>query len=88
MSTNPASSEHRSSGMKPQALNAEQKKQLTLTKTALRRYKTGVAKNNVVSAELTEQIARAVDIGITRYRLAQELGMTYQAINGRLSRRQ
>ena len=90
MTDNPASDERRKSGMKPQALNAEQKRQLTLVKATLRRYQAyqaGVADNAAVSSELTEQISRAVDIGITRYRLAQELGMTHQAVDSRLERR-
>ena len=129
MTDNPISDNQKTGGMKPQALNPSQKKQLTAAKTALRkyqagvaknaaasavlaekialavetgitryrpaaavktalrRYKNGVAKNVASSAVLTEKIARAVETGITRYRLAQELGMTHQAVDGRLDRR-
>ena len=87
MTDNPISDNQKTGGMKPQTLNAAQKKQLTAAKTALRKYKTGVAKNAAASAVLTEQIALAVETGITRYRLAQELGMTHQAVDGRLERR-
>ena len=87
MTDNPISDNQKTGGMKPQTLNAAQKRQLAAAKTALRKYQAGVAKNAVASAVLTEQIALSVETGITRYRLAQELGMTHQAVDGRLDRR-
>ena len=74
--------------MRPQTLNNEQQEQLDAAKRALRRYKMGLAVNASASAELTERIAGAVDAGVTRYKVAKELGMTPQAVDGRLSRRQ
>ena len=79
-STRPAEGEP----LNPQHLNETQQKHTNKCKHAHQRYRTLKTAAAEASHTLTRRLQAAADAGITRYRLAQEIGLTNQAVSARI----
>ena len=70
--------------MKPQALNDRQTRLVERAADTSQKYKARKKEYEDASAELNEDIGRAIDAGVTKYRVAQETGFSTQAIESRV----
>ena len=71
--------------MRPrQQLTGEQKRRVEAAKTGVSRYH---QTRTAASEEVTDLLIEALAAGVSKHRLAQEVGLSTQAINGRLHRR-